>query len=88
MKEYIDLCIMTFLPHILDSSEAEREAYLERIKEVALKFRGKPFKFIWVQGGDHFAFEEAIGVSGIGYPNVVALLESKRIFGRLLKSFS
>jgi hypothetical protein len=24
----LDLCIITFLPHILDSSEAERETYL------------------------------------------------------------
>jgi len=27
------------------------------MKEVGLKFRGKPFKFLWSQGGDQFEFE-------------------------------
>jgi len=49
-----NLCVIIFLPHILDSSQSERDAYLEQIKEIGLKFRGKPYKFIWVQGGDHF----------------------------------
>jgi hypothetical protein len=46
--------VIAFLPHILDSSHEEREAHLSTIKEVGLKFRGKPFKFLWAQGGDHF----------------------------------
>jgi hypothetical protein len=38
-KEYLwcnlDVCVIAFLPHILDSSEAEREKYIETIKSVA-----------------------------------------------------
>jgi hypothetical protein len=40
---------------------------------VALKFRGKPFKFLWSQGGDHFEFEERLGATGVGYPVVVSI---------------
>ena len=53
-----------------------------------MKFRGKPFKFIWVQGGDQFELEEKLGVSGIGYPSVVAIFENKKVFGKLKRSFS
>ena len=56
MSFKIDLCAIVFLPHILDSSAEERESQLETIKEVGLKMRGKPFKFLWAQGGDHFEF--------------------------------
>ena len=84
----LDLCVITFLPHILDSSEEERQSYLDRIKEVALKFRGKPFKFLWSQGGDQFEFEEKLGAVGVGYPVVATIFNSKKIYGKLKKSFS
>jgi hypothetical protein len=38
----------------LDSTPEERTKYLETVKEAALKFKGKPFKFLWAQGGDNF----------------------------------
>lgn len=80
--------MIAFLPHILDSSEEEREAHLETIKEVGLKFRGKPFKFLWSQGGDHFDFEEKLGAVGVGYPVITIIYESKKLFGKLKKSFN
>lgn len=83
-----NLCVITFLPHILDSSQEERDTYLEKIKEVGLKFRGKPFKFLWSQGGDHFDFEEKLGAVGVGYPVVSIIYESKKLFGKLKKSFN
>lgn len=50
--------------------------------------RGKPFKFLWSQGGDHFEFEEKIGAVGVGYPVVTVIYEAKKLFGKLRKSFS
>jgi protein disulfide-isomerase A6 len=85
---YPDLCVIAFLPHILDSSQAERDGQLETIKEVGLKFRGKPFKFLWSQGGDHFDFEEKLGAVGVGYPVISVIYESKKVFGKLRKSFN
>jgi hypothetical protein len=50
--------------------------------------RGKPFKFLWAQGGDHFEFEEKIGAVGVGYPVVTVIYEAKKLFGKLRKSFN
>lgn len=72
----------------MDSSETEREQQLEKIKEIGLKYRGKPFKFLWAQAGDHFEFEEKLGTVGVGYPVVVAIYQSKSVFSKLRKSFS
>jgi protein disulfide-isomerase A6 len=80
--------VITFLPNIIDSSIAERESYLDRVKEIGLKFRGKPYKFLWAQGGDHFDFEDKLGAIGVGYPVVVVIYETKKVFGKLRKSFS
>lgn len=82
------LCVITFLPNILDSNHQEFADYLEKIKEVGLKFRGKPYKFVWSQGGDHFEFEEKLGAVGVGYPVVTVIYESKKYFGKLRKAFS
>ena len=84
----IDLCVISFLPHKLDSTPEEREKHLEIIKETALAFRGKPFKFMWAQGGDHFDVEEKLGISGVGYPSVVIIFQSKGLYGKLKKAFS
>jgi hypothetical protein len=80
--------VIAFLPHILDSSQAERDAHLETIKTVGLKFRGKPFKFMWTQGGDHFDLEEKLGAVGVGYPVITIVYEGKKLFGKLKKSFN
>lgn len=61
---------------------------METIKEVGLRLRGKPFKFLWAQGGDHFEFEEKIGAVGVGYPVVTVIYEAKKLFGKLRKSFN
>lgn len=53
-----------------------------------MKFRGKPFKFLWSQGGDHFDFEEKLGAVGVGYPVISVIYESKKVFGKLRKSFN
>ncbi len=43
---------------------------------------------MWAQGGDHFDVEEKLGISGIGYPSVVTIFQSKNLFGKLKRSFS
>lgn len=82
------LCVITFLPNLLDSNHEEYARYFEKIKEVGIKFRGKPFKFIWSQGGDHFEFEEKLGAVGVGYPVVTVIYETKKYFGKLRRAFS
>lgn len=84
----LGLCIISFLPHKLDSTPEERAKYLETIKEAGLKFKGKPFKFLWAQGGDHFEVEEKLNVAGVGYPSVAAVFHAKGLTGKLKRSFS
>lgn len=61
---------------------------MDHIKEIGLKFRAKPYKFLWTQGGDHFEFEEKMGAVGVGYPVVAVIYEAKKYFGKLRKAFS
>lgn len=61
---------------------------MDSIKEIGLKFRAKPYKFLWAQGGDHFDLEEKLGAVGVGYPVVVVIYETKKYFGKLRKAFN
>lgn len=88
LTSILGLCIISFLPHKLDSTPEERAKYLETIKEAALKFKGKPFKFLWAQGGDHYEVEEKLNVAGVGYPSVAAVFHAKGLTGKLKRSFS
>jgi len=60
---------------------------LETIREVAKKFRGKPFTFIWSQGGDQYDFEVLFGAEGSGYPSVIAVHHGKKLFSKMKKAF-
>jgi len=41
------LCLISFIPHIYDSSKEERNGYLDMITEIANKYKGRPIKFLW-----------------------------------------
>ena len=43
----IPLCVVVFLPNILDSSIEERSVYLEMVRGVVNNFRDKPVSFMW-----------------------------------------
>lgn len=58
------------------------------MKSVAADNRRKPFSFMWSQGGDQYDFEVAFGADGAGYPAVVAISESRKVFSKMLKSFN
>lgn len=58
------------------------------------KFRGKPFVFLWAQGGDQYDFETIFGAEGSGYPSVIAISKfgryvghAKKVFSKMRKSF-
>jgi len=74
------LCIIAFLPHILDSTAAGRTGYLDIIHGVAEQFKGRPFSFLWAEGGKQAGLEANLGVGGFGYPAVVALSPSKGVY--------
>lgn len=74
------LCVIAFLPHILDSGKDGRNGYLHDYNTAARGSGGVPCTFMWSQGGDQFEFEEKLNL-GFGFPAVVAVHLKKGKFG-------
>lgn len=81
------LCIILFVPHIADSSREERKKYLDVLKSSLKSVSGKPFFFLWAQGGDFKEFEDSLHL-GFGYPALVAIHRKKKVFAVCRSSFS
>ena len=81
------VCIIVFLPHIMDSSAQERERYLDSVRAASKKARSKPIRFLWAQGGDHFSFEEKLGMN-FGYPAVMAVSTQKSRYAIMRSAFN
>jgi protein disulfide-isomerase A6 len=73
------ICVVMFVPHILDSQASGRNGYLETLTEVAKEFRGKPFTFIWSEGGAQENLETSMSIS-FGYPALAVLSSEKKVF--------
>lgn len=58
------LCIVAFLPNVLDSGAAGRNAYIDTLKAGAEAFKGRPFSFLWAEGGTQSALEGNVDVGG------------------------
>ena len=56
--------LLAFLPHILDSRAAGRQRYLAMLRDLAAKYRERPFGFLWAQGGAQPALEASLEVGG------------------------
>lgn len=66
------ICVLSFLPNLIDSHKSGREEYLKTLEDAAKQVRGKPFRFGWVQGGDQLDVENKFGLT-FGYPSVLAI---------------
>lgn len=80
------ICLIAFLPHIMDTGVDGREKYIKTLKELHRKHSSKPIKFLWAQAGDQFSFEEKLNL-GFGYPAVVAISHKKNMYGVMRDSF-
>ena len=61
----------------MDSSEKERNAYIDILKEAAKKHFGKPIGYYWAQAGDFFKTEEEYHMS-MNYPALLAVNKEKK----------
>ncbi|KAF4653858.1 hypothetical protein FOL47_010271 [Perkinsus chesapeaki] len=75
-----NVCVIAFLPHILDSGAEERNAYIKEYNDAVRANPGIPVHYYWSQGGDQFDFEEALRLQ-FGYPALVAVHLSKGHYG-------
>jgi protein disulfide-isomerase A6 len=80
------ICLIAFLPHIMDTGKEGRTKYRKTLEELYRKHQSKPIKFLWAQAGDQFGFEEKLNL-GFGYPAVVAISFKKKMYGVMRDSF-
>jgi len=80
------LCVTFVLPHVMDTGVAGRKSYLETLNKVGKKFSPKKVGLNWVQGGDHYDYEEEFGISA-NYPTYVAVGAKKMLFAKLQGKF-
>jgi len=50
--------------------------------------KGKPFTFLWTEGGKDKGFEAPFGIGGSGYPATMCITTKKTSFSVLRKAFS
>lgn len=74
------LCIVAFLPDILDTQAEGRNRYLKVLKELGEKYKAKLWGWVWTSAAVHGKLEEALGVGGFGYPAMAVVNIRKKVF--------
>jgi protein disulfide-isomerase A6 len=82
------LCLVAFVPNILDGGAKARNAVLETLKALSQKFKAKPLSFVWVEAGAQPALEETLLNGNSYYPSVVALNYKKGRVAPMLGTFT
>jgi protein disulfide-isomerase A6 len=80
------VCVIAFLPHIYDSTAAERNAHIDLLAQTAKKHRNQPFAWFWAQAGDHLDLQKQFDV-GFGFPQVVTFAPTKKMGSVMLSTF-
>jgi len=82
------LCVISFLPHILDCDAACRNGHIDNLKKLGEKYKKKDWGWLWVEAMAQPKLEEAVDVGGFGYPAMVVLSHKKMKYSTLTGSFS
>nr|XP_057912484.1 protein disulfide-isomerase A6 [Doryrhamphus excisus] len=82
------LCIISVLPHILDTGAAGRNSYLDVMMKMADKYKKKMWGWLWTEAGAQMELEASLGIGGFGYPAMAAINTRKMKFALLRGSFS
>lgn len=81
------LCVVSVLPHILDTGATGRNNYLNILKELGEKYKKKMWGWIWSEAGAQSKLEESLGIGGFGYPALAAVNARKKVYVILRGSF-
>ena len=82
------LCIISFLPNILDCQSACRNEHLAMLKNFAETYKRNGWSWLWVEAFRQQKLEESVGIGGFGYPAQVAINARKGKYVVLKGSFS
>ncbi len=81
------VCVLLFVPHLLDSSAAARNGYLATLADIAKGFRGKPLHFAWVEGTTQENLEKALNINFV-YPTLALLSAERKVYAVQRMSWS
>jgi len=81
------LCFFAFLPNILDTGASGRNSYLSILKDLASKYKSRPFSYLWVEGAKQEALEKSFDVGGFGYPALIAYNPKEQKFSTMKSAF-
>jgi len=82
------LCVVSFLPDILDTQAEGRNNFLKVLRELGDKYKSKLWGWVWAPANAHSKLENALGVGGFGYPAMAVVNIRKKVFVGLRGSFS
>ena len=72
------VCLVVFLPHILDAGKEQREAEIKSAAAIAAELFGARVSVLWVEGGAQPALEQAFDVAP-SYPTAAIISLKKRV---------
>lgn len=82
------LCVISFMPDILDCQSACRNGFIDTMRKLGDKFKRQGWGWLWTSAGAQPALEQAVGIGGYGYPAMVALSAKKSVYSPLKLSFN
>jgi len=82
------LCIISFLPNILDCQSACRNEHIRMLKKFGENYKRNGWGWLWVEAFRQPKLEESVGIGGFGYPAQVAINSRKGKYVVLKGSFS
>eukprot|EP00055_Hartaetosiga_balthica_P005297 m.15350 g.15350 ORF g.15350 m.15350 type:complete len:454 (-) comp4461_c0_seq1:22-1383(-) len=82
------ICFVSFLPDIMDTGADGRNSLIEIQKELAEKFKSRPFGWVWAVGGQQPGIETAFDIGGFGYPALAAVNGRKKKFATLRGAYT
>lgn len=81
------VCVLAFLPHLLDCQADCRNKHIEMLTTQADTFKKQGWGWLWIEGATRGDFESVLGVGGFGYPALVAVSHKKAVYIQLRGSF-
>ena len=85
--EQKSLCVISFLPHILDCQSKCRNDYLKILTKMGDKFKKQGWGWVWTEGTAQLDLEQALDIGGFGYPAMAVLSHKKMKYSTLTGSF-
>jgi len=82
------LCVISFLPHLLDCQSKCRNNYLKVLTEVVEKHKTNDWGWLWSTARSYKNLEDVVEVGGFGYPTLVVVNTRKERCAVMRGSFS